>query len=502
MDADQFIRFCEDCLEHPAGEDMGRPFRLEDWQVDLFTEALAVDMDGRPRWQTVATCIPRANGKTTMLAAYALYRLLADEDNPKILLCAASDRQANRLFEAARTMVERSPFLLERIAIQDYKGKLYRLDGLGEILRISSKPETAFGFRPSLVIADEVAQWTAPSLRRTWAALTTGGAGRRQAQVFAISTAGRAHERDDGILGRLLDANEQDGDVQHVTAALTVARNRTASVLTYNFAAPTRSIEDVDAILLANPRRGITREWLQRELASPETSTAEKLQLHGGVWSEIEEAWLSANELDAAIATRQVPPAGTKIALGFDGSRGGAFGSDATMLVAVTLGDEPFLWLLEHWERPDHLRRGEEWYIPVDQVTAAVTRACNRFRVRQLYADPSNWWSEIGEWRRRHRSAGVLEYPPTPRKMAPAIDRFLTDIRAGLLTWDGNPVLRKHLLSARIEKTRGETGARLMKVGRSEFDRIDGAIASVLAYQARADAVEAGRGRSAALQSY
>ena len=82
MDARQFVRFCEDVLEHPAGEDMGRPLRLEDWQVDLFGEALAVDGDGRPRWQTVATCIPRGNGKTTMLAAYALYRRLGFHEEP------------------------------------------------------------------------------------------------------------------------------------------------------------------------------------------------------------------------------------------------------------------------------------------------------------------------------------------------------------------------------------------------------------------------------------
>jgi hypothetical protein len=62
VDAQQFIRFYGEALEHPAGEDIGRPLRLEDWQVEIFTAAMELDPAGRPVWQTVATCIPRANG--------------------------------------------------------------------------------------------------------------------------------------------------------------------------------------------------------------------------------------------------------------------------------------------------------------------------------------------------------------------------------------------------------------------------------------------------------
>jgi phage terminase large subunit-like protein len=264
MNVGQFIRFCEDVLVHPQGDDAGRPLRFEDWQVELFEEAMRLTEFGRAIWAMVVICIPRGNGKTLMLAAYALYRLLADDDNPRILLCASSDQQAGRLFEYAKGMVERSPYLLARIAIQEHRGRLYRLDGQGEIRRLSSNPKTAHGWRPSLVICDELAQWTQPQLRQTWAALTSAGAGRRLAQVFVISTAGRAHERAEGILGRILDANEQGGDVTRPHDALTIARNLESGVLTINYSAATSSIEDVDAIKRANPRRGVTRELLAR----------------------------------------------------------------------------------------------------------------------------------------------------------------------------------------------------------------------------------------------
>ena len=44
-----------------------------------------------------------------MLAAYALYELVYGRGRPEILLAAASDRQAGRLFDAAARFVRRHP---------------------------------------------------------------------------------------------------------------------------------------------------------------------------------------------------------------------------------------------------------------------------------------------------------------------------------------------------------------------------------------------------------
>ncbi len=182
----QFVRFCEDVLEHPAGEDIGRPFRLEDWQVDIFEEALALEerrsaalADGgglraQEERQDHDACRVRA-----VPAALGCRRA----QDPDVRRVRPAGEQALR----GRPHDGRAfPFLLERIGIQDYRGRLYRLDGQGEILRLSSKPETAHGFTPSLVICDELAQWTQPSLEAHVGGVDDGGAGRRRAQVFAI----------------------------------------------------------------------------------------------------------------------------------------------------------------------------------------------------------------------------------------------------------------------------------------------------------------------------
>ena len=63
---------------------------------------------------------------------------------------------------------------------------------MGVIYRLSSDPARLYGYNPTLVVVDELAQWTTPNLRRAYAALTSGGGARSAPQVFTITTAGEA----------------------------------------------------------------------------------------------------------------------------------------------------------------------------------------------------------------------------------------------------------------------------------------------------------------------
>jgi phage terminase large subunit-like protein len=73
-----------------------------------------------------------------------------------------------------------------------------------------------------------------------------------------------------------------------------------------------------------------------------------------------------------------------------------------------------------------------------------------------------------------------------------AVERFRTDVGAGRVPQTGDETLTRHILSARTAEARG--GYWLTKPSTSE--KIDAAVAAVLAYEARADALtanEAGR---------
>ena len=482
-----FARFCSTCLVHSADEFAGRKFELEPWQGSMMGEALALDAQRRPRWQSVVIVLSRKNGKTTLLAGYALFRLLFDHDLPEILLAAASDRQAGRLFNAAGLFVARSPWLSEQLVVKDYAAEITRRDRAGSILRMSADPRTLHGYNPSLVVCDELAQWTTPSLRRAWAALTTGGGARHRAQTFSISVAGEASSRSTGILGRLLDSNERDGEVERPHEGLTISRNGDARTLIYNYAAPTTNPRETAKIKLANPASWIDEAYLARQAVNPELTTAEFLQLHAGVWAEAETRFVQAVDWHACRVDDAIVP-GDEITLGFDGGRT----DDSTVLVGCRL-DDGLLQPLGAWERPPG---AERWQVPLREVDAAVADAHERYVVRRGYYDPPLWQSEIDGWAYEFGETVVVRFDTRSGKMPAAVERFETDVAARLVLQGGQRLLTAHVLNAHRHAAR--QGYVLAKSSPWSQDKIDGAVAAVLAYQARADELASPRRRRGA----
>lgn len=486
-----FAWWCEHKLEHSVDEFDGEPFVLEDWQRRFVDEALTVEDDGRShRWRSVALVLPRKNGKTAILAAYALYRVMEDEGMPEVLLAAASDKQAGRLFDAAVAMVRRSQWLNERLTIRAYVGEIERKDGEGKILRMSSSPERLHGYNPSLVICDELAQWVTPTLRKAYAALTSGGGARKAAQTFSISTAGEAHQRLESILGRLIDGNEADGEVER-HGALTISRNPAAQLLVFNYSAQTDDPSDTKAIKGANPASWITEEFLARQAANPELTKAEFLQLHACVWAQSDVQWIAPEVWKALAHPEKQLQGGDRIALGFDG----AMFHDSTVLVACRLEDG-FIAPLASWECPPG-HAGEGWEVPREAVDAELAEAMSTYEVVKAYFDPPYWQTDIARWHNEYGDV-VMEWPTASMsRIGPALERFGTDALRGAFSHSGDGMLHRHVVNARTAPTRG--GYKLEKPGRASEEKIDGAIAAVLAYEARCDAVAEGADASKAL---
>jgi phage terminase large subunit-like protein len=134
------------CREHVIqSEDRweGKPLLLEPWQRRMLGEALAYDPEGWPVWRSVVMIAPRKNGKTQLLAALALHRLLTSTGRPEILLAASSDRQAGRLFDAASRFVRRNEELSNLLRVRDHAGEIVREDGLGDHRPADQRPGPA-----------------------------------------------------------------------------------------------------------------------------------------------------------------------------------------------------------------------------------------------------------------------------------------------------------------------------------------------------------------------
>lgn len=472
-EVEHFAAFCEEHLIQSVDAWDGLPLVLESWQREMMGEALAFDEHGWPFWQSVVIVMPRKNGKTTLLAGLAVYRLVTSDGSPEILLAASSDKQAGRLFNAAATFCRRDPTLATLTRVRDYIGEILREDGRGIVYRLSSDPERLHGYNPSLVVVDELAQWTKPSLRRAYAALTSGGGARQAPQTFTITTAGEAKDRKDSILGRILDTALERGQVE-VRPGLVIARLYEASTIVYNFEAPTTDPRDVAAMKLANPASWISEDYLARQAENPELTDAEVLQLHGCVWAAGTTSWLPPGAWDSCAAPDREVPDGASVCLGFDGS----YNNDSTALVGVLMDEHPHVFVVDAWERPEGAR---DWLVPREQVKAIVAECMRRWQVMEMACDPPGWHAEIDAWAEEYGTPPIVEYKTNARvQMSEACSRFYTAVVNQELSHDGDPRLARHIANAVIKET--ADGAYITKDGRNSPRKIDLAVAAVIAF--------------------
>jgi phage terminase large subunit-like protein len=474
---DDFAWWCRTYLVQSIDAFDGAALDLEDFQCDFMAEALSRDALGRWIWRSVALILPRKNGKTVLLAAYALYRLMTDDGMPEILLAASSDKQAGRLFDAIVAFVRRSPELSDALIVREYIGEIARADGRGRILRMASDPKRLHGYNPSLVICDELAQWNEPKLRKAWAALTTGGGARTAAQTFVITTAGEAQERADGILGRLVDANEKAGEVER-RDALTISRNEKARTLVFNYSAPTTDPQDVAAVKKANPASWITEEFLERQAANPELTPEEFLQLHACVWSDAAEAWVKRASWDALRVAGLEPEPGADVWVGIDA----ALTEDCTAVSWAWRVDDDrvgvgcYVWAARRGNAAHELVPGGS--MDTRCVIPFVDSLAERYRVREVVYDKNRL--EVVALMLSERGYVVADAWTQGANRAKAWTAFYGAVQTATIAHDGDAVLAEHVGGAQARMS--EHGWKVEKLRQRRAQKIDALVASAMAH--------------------
>lgn len=226
------------------------------------------------------------------------------------------------------------------------------------------------------------------------------------------------------------------------------------------------------------------------------------------------DAWLTRPEwmarhidnLDTGVAPlRPSDP----ITLGFDGSRGRRRGvTDATALIGCRVADG-HTFELGVWEQPPGWPTNRSWRAPVEDIDAAVRTAHRAHRVVGFYADPAKWETYIAAWEAAFGASYVVKATQNhpiewwmtghrARQVVAALEQFHSAVVEGELTHDGD-ALTRHVLNARRRTSR--SGIQIAKEHPESANKIDGAVAAVLAWQARLAALAkgVGRERSAAL---
>lgn len=204
------------------------------------------------------------------------------------------------------------------------------------------------------------------------------------------------------------------------------------------------------------------------------------------------DSWLSKPEWTAVLDMEKVVTPADEITLGFDG----AVRDDSTALVACRVSDG-HLWLVACWEKPP---LDPDWQVDRSDVHRAVDEVMASHKVVGFYADPPWWQDAVDTWQQKygHRlGVGVGGRPiewwtNRPQAMVAALERFHSAVLNHDLSHNGNETLQAHILNARNRE--GRAGFTIAKEHPKSDRKIDAAMAAVLAYECRADAVARGYG--------
>lgn len=399
--------------------------------------------------------------------------------DPLIFAGAVSQDQADNTYAAARWMLESGPLGPSGAGVIDGGIEVTRCKDLpGEMKRLTTKSITKEGRSPTFVVRDETGLMVDPEHKafgRTLARALTKRAMRDDTWMLDTTNPGVPGQ------GSVAEVARQPakGKLVVVRAAgahhdLTTPEGRAAAI--------------IDARGCAT---WIDPERLEEDYQDPETDRDEWIRFHIGWWVADELLYLQPIEWQAIHRPELKLAPGDEIAIGFDGSEG-TYGGDGTALVACRLSDglvEP----LGYWQDIAHPHdiAGRRRFRAA--VSARVAAAFKVYRVALMYGDPPYWTDELGSWSRTYTADGrtlVREWETkVAKRQAEAVAMATQQIRDGRILHNGHPRLTTHVGNARRWKT--SHGDVIGKERKGSPNKVDLAVAKVVAIQARHDALAA-----------
>lgn len=186
--ANRAIKFIETFCKHSKGELAGKPLKLALFQR-AYVSALFGFVDketGYRRYTESFFFVARKSGKSTMLAAIALYMLMADGESGAEVYSVASKRdQANILFDQAHEMIKQSADLNRNI--RKRKSDLYFPHNFSKMQSLGKNSNSLDGLNAHLVVIDEL---HSIQDRNLYEVMKQSQSARTQPLLIMITTAG------------------------------------------------------------------------------------------------------------------------------------------------------------------------------------------------------------------------------------------------------------------------------------------------------------------------
>lgn len=376
------------------------------------------------------------------------------------------------------------------------------LPGGGEITPSTASSSAKDGGKETFVAFDETHLYNQPELRRMYATVTRNLRKRsRIAETWYLETTTMFAPGEESVAEETYKLAGIIAENQEAVKPRKNLRERLLLDHRWGECENLTAEESLRAAILESFGEAI--EWndidaIVDEFYDPRKKPADSRRYFLNSVTEEADAWLAEHEIagfsapDKKVAHREC------ITLGFDGSRQRSRGvTDATALVGCRVSDG-HVFKIQVWEQPDDEK---DWMVPMVEVEAEIREAFEDYDVVGFYADPAKWEQTIGTWEAtygtRLKVKATRDHPVLwwmtggkAATTAKALERFSDAVVDKEITFDGSPVLTRHLRNARRRVSR--YGIQIAKSSPDSPLKIDGAIAAVLAFTARMDAVAAG----------
>lgn len=496
----EVIEWIETFLVHGPGDVQGEPIVLDDEATAFVLKTYKLRADGARQYRRAVYSRPKGRAKSELAAMLACAEALGpvrfdgyDADGmpvgrpvtrAEIVTVATELGQAGNVYNAITYMLSEGP-LADTEGLDPGYTRTNLPEG-GQIIPGSGSAGAKDGQRPTFVIADETHLMFSRELRELHSVMRRNLAKRKLADPWMLETTTMYRPGQNSVA---------EGSHRYANAIIEGRIHDDGFLYDHRQGPLLFDWDDDDQLLaaLAESYGDAAKEgWIDlhrllAEIRDPMTSEHEARRYFLNQPSKGETQWLNTEVWDAC-AGAELPPPGTTITLGFDGS----LFDDATALVACTLSPEeiPVIFIIGLWEAPEDQR---EWEVDRLAVDEKVHWAFQNFDVVRMYGDPALWQDHLARWSHDYPKRVFEWWTNRNKAMTEATERLETAIKTGEVRHTGDPVLARHVGNAHVRKNRW--GHTLVKDRRGSPRKIDAAMAAILAYEARSDVLASGKYR-------
>lgn len=495
------LAWSENYLVQPDGELQGEPWIWRESQARFICWWYAIDFEGDYIFRRAQVVLPKGAGKTPLAAALANCALLGPavfdrfEDgiavgkknpSPSVQLAAVSQDQTDNTMSLVLAMIDNKVLADERPDINAGTTRIRVRNG--KLVPVTASAPSREGGRTTDAILDETHLWFDSNKGTDLAKTIRRNLGKMNGRSIETTNCWSPGK------------NSIAEKTSELADMIREGRSDESGVLRWHPREVVEDLSDEPSVRDALGRLYADSPWINidrliSEIFDLSTSPAEARRFYLNEVSTSDDAWIAQPEWVGCFAKNEVIGDGDTITVGFDGSRRRARGiTDATALIGCRVEDG-YLFEIKVWEQPEG---ASDWPIPVAEVDAAVRDTFRRYNVVGFFADPAKWESQIAAWEAMY----ATELTVKASRDAPmhwwmvggratqtvrALDQFLTAVLEKQLKHDGSFALTRHILNA--QRRVSQSGIQIAKEHPDSARKIDAAVAAVLAWAARLEAI-------------